>query len=95
MCVHPGGIKTNIARDSKQNLEKYSKEEIALKTAEFEKALVTSPEDAADTIIQGILKKKQRVLIGKDARQFSLITRLFPTGYSKMIIKEMKKQNLT
>ena len=95
MCVHPGGIQTRIARDSKKNLEKFTLEEVEANTEKFEKEFITTAEDAAKTIINGILKKKQRVLIGKDARQFSWITRLFPTGYTKMIIKELKKKDLT
>ena len=91
MCVHPGGIKTNIAKNSKKNLVDFTKEESEANMKRFEDAFITTAEKAAETIINGILKKKQRVLIGKDAKQFSLITRLLPTGYSKLLIKEFEK----
>jgi len=91
MCVHPGGIQTNIAKNSKKNLVDFTKEESEANIKRFEEAFITTAEKAAETIINGILKKKQRVLIGKDARQFSFITRLLPTGYTKLLIKEYQK----
>jgi len=91
MCVHPGGIKTNIAKNSKKNLKDFTKEESEANLKRFEEAFKTTPEKAAETIIKGILKKKQRVLIGNDARQFSFITRLLPTGYSKILIKQYQQ----
>ena len=94
MCVHPGGIQTRIARDSKKNFDELTVEETEANTKKYEKAFITSPEDAAKTIINGILKKKQRVLIGKDARQFSWLIRLFPTGYTKKLIKQFEKNDL-
>ena len=94
MCVHPGGIKTNIARDSKKNTKDFSLEENKANTEKYEKAFITTPEKAAETIINGILKNKQRVLIGKDARQFNWITRLFPVRYTKMLINQFKREDL-
>ncbi len=59
-CVHPGGVKTNIAKSAKgANPEKMK---------EFEKALNKSPESAAFAIIKGIRKKKTKLLIGADAQ---------------------------
>lgn len=58
-CVHPGGIKTNIAKSAKGADNE--------KLAEFEKALKTPPKTAAKVIIKGIQKKKSRILIGVDA----------------------------
>jgi len=88
--VHPGGIKTNIARNSRisstQNIE------IAKKTmAKFEKvALKMSPENAALIIMNGIKKDKSRILIGSDAKALDLIVRLFPNSYHKIIAKIFK-----
>jgi butyryl-CoA dehydrogenase len=58
-CVHPGGIKTNIAKSAKGGENG--------KLAEFDKALRTPPKSAAKVIIKGIQKKKSRILIGPDA----------------------------
>ena len=94
MCVHPGGIKTNIARDSKKNTVDFTHEENKANEKKYEKAFITTPEDAAKTIINGILKNKQRVVIGKDGKQLSWLTRLFPTRYTKMLIKQFEKNDL-
>jgi len=85
--VHPGGIATNIARNAiadKLPDNGLSREEL---DANFDKAAITSPEKAAQVILKGAAKKKRRILIGTDARVISLISRLFPTGYPKVIEK--------
>jgi NAD(P)-dependent dehydrogenase (short-subunit alcohol dehydrogenase family) len=62
--VHPGGIKTNIARASK------GAEVDPQAIAEFEKQFRTTPERAAAIILRGIRKKKSRILVGTDAHIF-------------------------
>ncbi len=82
--VHPGGIKTNIARNSR--LGKDTPEEYkAQGTKFFDKVAVTSPEEAAEVIINGIKTENPRILIGKDAKMINTIQRLFPKKYLKMI----------
>ena len=85
--VHPGGIATNIARNAiadKLPDNGASREEM---DAAFDKMAITSPEKAAKVILKGAAKKKQRILIGSDARVISLVSRLFPVGYSKILEK--------
>jgi len=63
-CVHPGGIKTNIAKAARGA-------EADKKTIEnFEKSFITTPEKAAQIIIDGIKNKKSRILVGIDAHFF-------------------------
>ena len=84
--VHPGGIKTNIARNSR--LGKDTPEEYKTQGAKFfDKVAVTSPEEAARVILEGIKKENPRILIGKDAKMINGIQRLFPKKYLKMIEK--------
>jgi butyryl-CoA dehydrogenase len=88
--VHPGGIKTNIARDSRipstQNLEEAKK-----LISQFEKVALKMPaEQAADVILDGIRKNKQRILIGSDAKTLDWIVRMFPDTYHKVIAKVFK-----
>jgi NAD(P)-dependent dehydrogenase (short-subunit alcohol dehydrogenase family) len=79
-CVHPGGIKTNIARNAR--LGESTPEEWKQQGAKFfDKVARTSPEDAADTIVKGIKARDPRILIGSDARMISLISRFFPSTY--------------
>lgn len=84
--VHPGGIKTNIARNSRlgENTPK-----IAKKQGEkfFDYATWTEPETAAAVIIKGIKKNNPRILIGKDAFAISWLYRLFPKRYLWVVEK--------
>lgn len=85
--VHPGGIATNIARNAvadKLPNNGASREEM---DAAFDKMAITSPEKAAKVILKGAAKKKRRILIGSDARIISLVSRLFPVSYSKVLEK--------
>ena len=41
----------------------------------------TTPEQAAERIVRGIIRREGRVLVGRDARQVAAIQRLFPVGY--------------
>ncbi len=84
--VHPGGIKTNVARNAKFVRGMAGEtERPANATDEFEKAARTTPEQAAETIIKGMERGQHRVLIGPDAKFIDLITRLFPVNYYKII----------
>lgn len=89
--VHPGGIKTNIARDSKdpvnQEVDPNKEEEMA----KFEAMFRTTPEDAAKTIIKGIKRKKGRVLIGNDAKIPDILIRLLPEKYTGFVIRTLRK----
>lgn len=83
-CVHPGGILTDIARNSK--LGANTPEEWKQQGAKFfDRVARTTPEAAAETILDGIKRKNPRILIGNDAKQISLISRLFPTRYLSVI----------
>jgi short-subunit dehydrogenase len=88
--VHPGGISTNIARDSRigKNVDP-----IAAKAgiAQFQKMLKTKPEAAAARIIQGLEKREKRVLIGADAYQIDIIQRLLPVRYWALIGRSARK----
>jgi NAD(P)-dependent dehydrogenase (short-subunit alcohol dehydrogenase family) len=90
-CVHPGGIKTNIARVARGGDPTQTPEE---RGSEFEKLAKTSPETAAAKIIQAIETRKKRLLIGNDAYFISLISRLFPVAYSRVVLALAKpRQN--
>jgi NAD(P)-dependent dehydrogenase (short-subunit alcohol dehydrogenase family) len=84
--VHPGGIKTNVARNAKL-IKRLREDEAGLLDAaeEFEKAARTTPEVAAETIVRGMERGDHRVLIGPDARVIDWIVRLFPVSYYQKI----------
>ncbi len=81
-CVHPGGINTNIAHNSRSHDSLISIKE---RQANFEKLARTSPQAASACIIKAIEKRKVRLLIGADAKWLSLMARLFPVSYGRFI----------
>ena len=83
--VHPGGIKTNVARNSKRIALLPGQDPNTDFAAEFEQAAKTTPEQAAATIIAGMEKRSTRVLIGPDARFIDWMVRLFPVSHFKLI----------
>ncbi|HEY0460018.1 MAG TPA: SDR family NAD(P)-dependent oxidoreductase [Pyrinomonadaceae bacterium] len=84
--VHPGGIKTNIARNSRVGAdtpEDYKEQGVKF----FDQVAQTTPEQAAETILRGIKAENPRILIGKDAHAINYVSRLFPKKYLKVVEK--------
>ncbi len=89
-CVHPGGIKTNIARNSRTT---ETPGFVTEKSARgFEKAFITTPETAAQAIVKGIEHNRRRVLIGPDAVGIDLMQRLLPAGYQRLVVEGGKRR---
>lgn len=85
--VHPGGIKTNIARNGRfdsATMQGLGKDPDAL-IEKTEKLFLTSPERAARVILDGVAKNKRRVFIGPDAQMFKLLSLLPPGVYQNVI----------
>jgi NAD(P)-dependent dehydrogenase (short-subunit alcohol dehydrogenase family) len=87
-CVHPGGIKTNIVRNSrfiKASDPEASHEEVV---EYFDENLArTSADAAARIIVKGIKKNKARILVGTDAHIFDKLQRLFPVMWQKLMAR--------
>ncbi len=83
--VHPGGIKTNVARNAKFIAGMPGTASAMDNGDAFEKAARTTPAQAAATIVAGMERGQHRVLIGPDARMVDWLTRLFPVTYFKRI----------
>ena len=86
LCVHPGGIRTNIANAAKMNdsirtLGMHPEKSVK----SFNKLLRCPPEEAARQIIEAVQKDKRRLLIGNDAKTLDLIQRILPTGYQRVM----------
>lgn len=86
--VHPGGIKTAIARNSR-----VSAKEDKSKTAElFDKKLARmTPDRAAEIIVAGIEKDQARVLVGIDAHALHWFAKLTGSRYQDVVAKVSKK----
>ena len=77
--VHPGGVKTDIARNSRS----YESDDLQQeKIARFDQIAGTSAEKAAKIIIRGILRNRKRQLVGFDAVVIDVLSRLFPQKFS-------------
>lgn len=84
--VHPGGIKTNIARSARSHDSLRSLGVNPDKSQEnFEKLFVTSPEKAARTILDALRRDKRRVLVGRDAHVIDGLARLLPGAYQSVV----------
>lgn len=85
LCVHPGGIRTNIAKAAKMSSSIQSLGMNPDKSAQtFDKLLRCPPEEAARQILEAVLKDKRRLLIGNDAKAIDFMQRVLPTGYQKI-----------
>jgi NADP-dependent 3-hydroxy acid dehydrogenase YdfG len=74
--VHPGGIKTNIVRNSTAAADIDS----AGLNKLFDKAALTTPEQAAKIILEAVRKGHARVLVGPDAKIVDVIVRITGSG---------------
>jgi short-subunit dehydrogenase len=79
--VHPGGIATNIARNSRAGTGVTDNARRAQSIERFDTLAKTTPQAAALRIIVGIEKNQPRILIGNDARFMDLLQRLRPATY--------------
>ena len=81
-CVHPGGIKTNIAR----NATAVGGHDAAALSDLFDARLArTTPDRAARVILDGARRGRGRVLIGADAKALDLLQRLTGSGYQRLV----------
>ena len=91
--IHPGGIKTNIARNARMDDSVTafagSKEEAR---RNFDRIAMTSPEKAARQILAAVQADRRRALIGHDAKVIDLISRL-PAGlYQRVIVRGARRR---
>ncbi|WP_156689780.1 SDR family NAD(P)-dependent oxidoreductase [Mycobacterium sp. Marseille-P9652] len=79
--VHPGGIKTAIARNATA-ADGLDPEQLAKL---FDKRLArTTPEKAAKVILDAVRKKRARVLVGTDAKVLDVMVRLAGPYYQQL-----------
>jgi short-subunit dehydrogenase len=89
--VHPGGIKTNIVRNSRAGSGVTDNERRVQSIERFDAIAQTSPKDAALRIIRGIEKNQPRILIGGDARFMDLLQRFRPATYWNVMAKRIAR----
>jgi short-subunit dehydrogenase len=92
-CVHPGGIRTNIAHSARMNdsLLEVTGQDAAQSRQQFNDLLLrTSPDKAAAVILRGVQRNQRRILIGLDARGVDLMMRSMPALYQRMVVLSMR-----
>jgi NADP-dependent 3-hydroxy acid dehydrogenase YdfG len=86
--VHPGGIKTDIVRNSKVS----AKEDKEATSQLFDDKLAKmTPEKAAEIIVNGILKNKARVLVGLDAHALHHMAKMLGSRYQDVVARASRK----
>jgi NAD(P)-dependent dehydrogenase (short-subunit alcohol dehydrogenase family) len=81
-CVHPGGIKTAIVRNS-EAVDGYDKRALA---EIFDKKLAkTSAESAARSIRRAVIGNRPRAVVGWDAKFLDLFVRVTGPAYQRVV----------
>jgi short-subunit dehydrogenase len=78
--VHPGYVKTAIARNARIAAGT-DPNEAAERVANFDRMTGSTAEQAAERIIIGIERRQKRILIGRDAARLDWMARLLPISY--------------
>jgi short-subunit dehydrogenase len=86
-CVHPGGIRTNIARSARMG----KSENADAQREGFDKIAMTSPEKAAEIIVKGILRDESRILVGPDAWGIDMLNRVLGSKYQPLVERFSRK----
>ena len=89
--VHPGGVATNIARNSRSGVGVTDNARRVESIERFETLAKTTPADAALRIIAGIENNQPRILIGGDARFMDLLQRFRPATYWAVLARKIEK----
>ena len=92
-CVHPGGIKTNIAKTARMNesMAKVTGQPPDKARQQFNDQLLrTTPEKAAQVILRGVQRDSRRILIGADAHAIDVMLRLAPVLYQRVVTASMR-----
>jgi NADP-dependent 3-hydroxy acid dehydrogenase YdfG len=87
-CVHPGGIKTAVARNATvadgQNAQSFAEF--------FDKHMALhTPEMAAETIINAVAKGRARVVVGWEAKALDVLARIIGPAYQRIIATAVSK----
>ena len=89
--VHPGGVSTNIVRNSRAGVGVTDNARRAQTIERFDAVAKTTPAAAALRIITGIEKNQPRILIGNDARTMDLLQRFRPGTYWAVLARRIEK----
>jgi short-subunit dehydrogenase len=90
--VHPGGVATNIVRNSRAGSGMTDNARRTETIERFDRMAKNTPAAAAHRIIQGIERNEPRILIGSDARFMDLLQRFRPASYWAPLARRIEKR---
>ncbi|RFC66520.1 SDR family NAD(P)-dependent oxidoreductase [Fulvimarina endophytica] len=82
--VHPGGVATEIANSARLPTG-VDEEETARQLARMNRMLKMPASKAAEIIVEGVAKRRSRILVGTDAKVAAVLERLMPVSYMKTL----------
>lgn len=85
MGVYPCGVRTDIVRSSRFYVDPFGHKDAEGGARQLDAVSRTSPDKMAELILQGISKRKRRVLNGPDAHVVDIAQRLLPERYWSVI----------
>jgi NADP-dependent 3-hydroxy acid dehydrogenase YdfG len=90
--VHPGGVKTNIARNARMDdsVAELTGERPGEVGEDFEKIARTSPAKAAKEILAAVQRDRRRAMIGPDATFIDFVSRLPAVVYQAFLVRGAK-----
>ncbi len=89
-CIHPGGVRTAIARNARVNSDRERAELVGV----FDKVARTSPEAAARVILRGLAKDRPRILVGPDAWLLAALPRFLGARYGQLTARGSRRLGL-
>jgi len=79
-CVYPGAVRTSIMRAGRYAAGEDQDAVLNL----FDRMARTSPDQAASTILRGVIARHRRILVGPDAGAADVLARVTGTGYQRV-----------
>ncbi|MFC5291037.1 SDR family NAD(P)-dependent oxidoreductase [Actinokineospora guangxiensis] len=86
-CVHPGGVKTNIARNARTSVPA----ERAAFGRSLDRVAMTTPDTAARVILSGARRDRARILVGPDAYVIDALPRLLGSLYQPLVTRLFRR----
>jgi len=90
-CVHPGGVRTNIAKAARvgDSVGALSGKTPTAAASSFETLFRTTADQAACAILVGVLRNDRRILVGLDAHAADWMQRSAPARYQQLVTAAM------
>ena len=82
--VHPGGVATSIAERARAP-SGITPEMLERNRRRWKRMLRMPPDRAAAIIVDGMRRRRARVLVGRDARLAALAERIWPVSYPQIL----------